>query len=409
VPPGRGPSTERQNEPVDPGDEIWEPNKLRLFISHSSNHRHEVGGQKFGLATLGVDAFVAHEDIEPSLEWQGVIELALATCDAMVVWVTPDLPQSDWTDQEVGFCIGQRTLIIPVRLGRDPYGFIAKYQGLQGLGKEPFAISKEIVEILAKNGSTASRYRGPAAYAFAGAGSYEMARTTYKMLTLLPIDGWDGEILNMLEEAPARNDQLENGIYETQRLPDLLREFVAARRPHVRPAPSPAAATPSIECRAEVEQIDGVLDVNGRTFRNNQSIWLYVKNLGPTAEFSVRFWNVQGVPPNWGTNYGVRHALWEGGRPTTRPEIDGYGGERRVKVANVSLDPFAFWFYTTENGSEECGNQLLLSELYPTFVGHNISFDVEIVNQATGEKLLKDGWVTIVPSVGYPTFTLRDS
>jgi hypothetical protein len=80
-----------------------------------------------------------------------------------------------------------------------------------------------------------------------------------------------------------------------------------------------------------------------------------------------------------------------------------------VRVANVALDPLAFWFYTTENGIEECGNQLLLSELYPVFVGHNIFFDVEIVNQATGEKLLKKGWITIVPSIGDPTFTLRDA
>ena len=158
-----------------------------------------------------------------------------------------------------------------------------------------------------------------------------------------------------------------------------------------------------------MEKINDVFSPNDRLFRENRAIWLYVKNNGPTAEFSARFWNVQGLPPEWGTNYGVRHVAWEGGKPTTRPEIDGYGGERRVKVANVALDPLAFWFYTTENGSEECGTQLLLSELYPTFIGHNIVFDVEIVNQATGEKHFKKGWITIVPSVGGPTFTLRDS
>jgi hypothetical protein len=401
-----------QNARVDAGDNIWEPNKLRLFVSHTSEHKYEVGAQKVGLASLGVDAFVAHEDIEPSHEWQEVIELALATCDAMLVWVTPDLPQSNWTDQEVGFCVGRGTLIIPVRLGLNPYGFIAKYQGLQGVGKDSFVISKEIAEVLAKNGSTASRFLGPAAHAFVAAGSFEMARTTYKTLTLLPIDGWSEEILNIVEQAPGRNNQIEQGVYEHQKLPDLLGEFVAARRPHASPAQSSTASpsnTPTIECRAEVEKINDVFSPNNRVFRENRAVWLYVKNNGPTAEFSARFWNVQGLPPDWGTNYGVRHVAWEGGKPTTRPEIDGYGGERRVRVANVALDPLGFWFYTTENGSEECGNQLLLSELYPTFIGHNIVFDVEIVNQGTGEKLFKKGWITIVPSVGDPTFTLRDS
>jgi len=344
----------------------------------------------------------------PSQEWQEVIESALATCDAMLAWVTPDSSQSNWTDQEVGFCVGRGTLIIPVRLGLNPYGFIAKYQGLQAVGKDPFLLSKEIAEILAKNGSTAARFMEPAAHAFVAAGSFHMARTTYKTLTLLPIDGWSEEVLSMLEQAPGRNNQIEQGVYEHQKLPDLLREYVAARRPHISPAQSPASGMPTIECRGEVERIHDVFNVKNRAFRDNRSVWLYVKNDGPTAEFSVRFWNVLGVPPEWGTNYGVRHASWEGGRPTTRPEIDGYGGERRVKVANVALDPLAFWFYTTESGTEECGNQLLLSELYPTFIGHNISFDVEIVNQATGEKLIKKGWITIVPSIGDPTFTLRD-
>src|SRR6266540_4384349 len=52
-----------QNARVDAGDNIWEPNKLRLFVSHTSAHKHEVGAQKLGLAKLGVNAFVAHEDI----------------------------------------------------------------------------------------------------------------------------------------------------------------------------------------------------------------------------------------------------------------------------------------------------------------------------------------------------------
>src|SRR5262249_54560409 len=97
------------------------------------------------------DAFVAHEDIEPSLEWQDVIEEALKTCGAMVAWLTPDFPTSDWTDQEIGYCLARETLVIPVRVGLDPYGFVGKYQGLQGVPTaegDPFAISTAIVEVL---------------------------------------------------------------------------------------------------------------------------------------------------------------------------------------------------------------------------------------------------------------------
>ena len=38
--------------------------------------------------------------------------------------------ESDWTDQEVGFALARRVPIMAVRLGRDPYGFIGRFQGL---------------------------------------------------------------------------------------------------------------------------------------------------------------------------------------------------------------------------------------------------------------------------------------
>jgi hypothetical protein len=396
---------------MDSGETIWEPGKLRLFVSHTSANKQAVAAQKFGLAMLGVDAFVAHEDIDPSLEWQDVIESALLTCDALVAWLTPDFLTSNWTDQEIGFCLARQTLIIPVRVGLDPYGFIGKYQGLQAIGKEPFAISREIVETLAKSDRTARQLMGPAARTFVRAGSFDMARTTFKTLNLLPIEGWTSEDLDELEDSPQQNNQIEHGVYEKQAFPDLLRHYVAVRRPRARlSGTGPGSGrSPTIECRGEVERIGDVFNVNGRVFRTNRSVWLYVKNHGPTAEFSVRFWNVQGLPVEWGANYGVRHVSWEGGRATTRPEIDGYGGERRVKVANVALTPLAFWFYTTENGVEECGSQALLAELYPTLVGHNFSFQIEIVNQASGEKLLKQGFIVIVPSIGEPRFEIRDT
>ena len=88
---------------------------------------------------------------------------------ALVAWLTPDFLTSNWTDQEIGFCLARQTLIIPVRVRRDPYGFIGKYQGFQAIGKEPFAISREIVETLAKSDRTARQLMGPAARAFAAA------------------------------------------------------------------------------------------------------------------------------------------------------------------------------------------------------------------------------------------------
>src|SRR5262249_2168653 len=98
-------------------DSVWDEGRFRLFISHTHEHKAAVGWQKGGLALLGIDAFVAHDDIEPSREWQVVIEEALASCDAVAAWLTPDSPDSHWTDQEVGFCVGRTIQVIPVQVG----------------------------------------------------------------------------------------------------------------------------------------------------------------------------------------------------------------------------------------------------------------------------------------------------
>jgi hypothetical protein len=60
---------------------IWSDEKFRLFLSHKSEFRVETGKLKTQLNDLGISAFVAHEDIHPSEEWQEEIENALATMD----------------------------------------------------------------------------------------------------------------------------------------------------------------------------------------------------------------------------------------------------------------------------------------------------------------------------------------
>jgi hypothetical protein len=96
---------------------LWTPDQLRLFVSHTSSQKTAVHGLKGALAFSGVDAFVAHDSIEPTKEWQGEIEQALATCDALIAWLTPDFHSSLWTDQEVGSCVGRGVMIIPARVG----------------------------------------------------------------------------------------------------------------------------------------------------------------------------------------------------------------------------------------------------------------------------------------------------
>lgn len=115
----------------------------------------ETAELKERLRLFGISCFVAHEDIHPTKAWQDEIENALASMDGFVALMTANFHDSDWTDQEVGFAFARGVPIISVRLGKDPYGFIGKFQGLSSTW--PTA-AEDIIKILIKNDRMFSAY-----------------------------------------------------------------------------------------------------------------------------------------------------------------------------------------------------------------------------------------------------------
>lgn len=133
---------------------FWKAGHFKLFISHLSTFKKTIGLLKIALEKYGISAFVAHEDIEPTKEWQEEIEKGLFTMDALCAVLMPGFKESNWTDQEVGIAIGRGVLIIPIRKELDPYGFIGKYQGFQAVGKNIEEVAMGIFEILTRNPKT---------------------------------------------------------------------------------------------------------------------------------------------------------------------------------------------------------------------------------------------------------------
>jgi len=129
-------------------ERIWGTSGFRVFLSHKARVKQETALLKDYLSNFGISAFVAHEDIEPTREWQTEIERALATMDALVALLTEDFHDSYWTDQEVGFAFGRGVPIVPVSLGLHPYGFIGKYQAAMCTWE---SAGKKIVELLINN------------------------------------------------------------------------------------------------------------------------------------------------------------------------------------------------------------------------------------------------------------------
>jgi hypothetical protein len=128
---------------------------FRVFLSHKSEVKKETSDLKDRLKVFGISSFVAHEDIHPTKTWQDEIENALASMDAFVALLTEEFHNSDWTDQEVGFALARAVPIIAVRLGKDPYGFIGKFQALSSSWQKA---PEDIVKVLLKNDRMLNAY-----------------------------------------------------------------------------------------------------------------------------------------------------------------------------------------------------------------------------------------------------------
>lgn len=177
---------------------IWEDGHFRLFLSHVSEHRFAVAQLKDDLAIYGIYAFVAHQDIQPSLVWQGEIEVALNSMHAMVALITADFHDSLWVDQEIGWALGRGVLVLPIRLGADPYGFAGKVQAVPGSLDRTGPLANSIALALLANTKTHAEMKKALVPAFAASDCWDTAKTLKDAIVRVP-DFTDDEGTALLE------------------------------------------------------------------------------------------------------------------------------------------------------------------------------------------------------------------
>ena len=134
-------------------DSRWRNGYYRLFISHLTLYKTSASHLKQCLLKYGIDSFVAHEDIEPTKEWEIEIEKALFTMDALCAIIVPKFNESKWCDQEIGIALGLQRPILLIKKGMDPYGFVGKYQALNNCD-DAYKMAQKVWEAILSNNKT---------------------------------------------------------------------------------------------------------------------------------------------------------------------------------------------------------------------------------------------------------------
>lgn len=122
----------------------------------------------------------------------------------------------------MGVAIGRKLPIISVRLGLAPYGFIGKYQALQGAGKTPSQIAQKLFELLITNPNIGPKITGALVSKLAHAESYAESK---KLIGLIE----QSKFLNSkhvagMKEAAKKNSQ----VYDSWGVPEKINKIAEA-------------------------------------------------------------------------------------------------------------------------------------------------------------------------------------
>lgn len=200
----------------------WPEGLAKLFMSHIHAHRDFVAEVQVELADRGVGAFVAHNDIAPTHAWQEAIEEALQTCEATAAFLHHGFKESDWTDQEMGYCIARGVLVIPLRFDLTPYGFMGRWQAAPCVGKTPAQIADIVHLAMLHDPRTQDSTEDGLLYVLGQSTSFDEANRRAGYLTR--VKNWNSAPKLRALERCLQNDQVQRGWKAKKVIQGILKE-----------------------------------------------------------------------------------------------------------------------------------------------------------------------------------------
>lgn len=202
---------------------FWRKGMFRLFVSHLASERAFAAELQEALLYYGISGFIAHNDIEPTQEWQTQIETALATCEALVALLHEDFHASMWTDQEIGFAMGRGVPVFSVRFGQDPYGFIGRFQAFNGGKKSAASLAGELFAAYRTNKQTQRRMSEILVGLFEQSVSFAESKARIGHLEKLEL--WESSFAKRIRSAVDNNSQVSNSFGVPERVEKLAKKW----------------------------------------------------------------------------------------------------------------------------------------------------------------------------------------
>jgi hypothetical protein len=190
------------------------------FLSYQTADKVAADHVKAILAKVRVESFLAHKDIEVSVEWRQKILEEIAKADLFICLLSKDYLQSAWCMQESGIAAFRPGFaIVPLSLdGSIPSGFISSYQSVQ-VNPEKITLTDLLPAFLKHDFALGIALLTDQVASSPG---YRSAEQNFQLVLPHVPQMTDAQVKALLEKA-AENDQVHHaGLCARDYLPPLL-------------------------------------------------------------------------------------------------------------------------------------------------------------------------------------------
>ncbi len=216
--------------------------EIKGFLSYNHEDSKKAALVKNLLQVLGINAFMAHEDIMPSSEWDNLIIKELKECNLFFPVITKNFFKSDWTNQECGAAIVRGITIMPISIALEgeelemPRGFLARYQAMKYIlrdydkinannvfgkpTKSNIELLERIVKAIKDKPEVISKVRNCFVKSFVDSNSFNESNLKENVLRIL--EPFDETQLTMLVLGYAFNDQINNAYPASKSIEKLI-------------------------------------------------------------------------------------------------------------------------------------------------------------------------------------------
>ena len=87
---------------------------FEIFLSHSARDRAAVELVRESLQSQGVNVYLAGHDVQAGYSVADKVKHAIRRSAAVVVLITPHSVGSAYVNQEIGYALGERKLVVPL-------------------------------------------------------------------------------------------------------------------------------------------------------------------------------------------------------------------------------------------------------------------------------------------------------